>query len=160
MTAPEDAHDMETQEAAVAVEGAVANRQGVSTRRSAPMLSEDEAEVCLFSMHVVWCLLAVIFCSLAFPVASQLYYVHHIEEQTSQHQTAYGNKVVLALNGCDRLCLKHDIELNPWVPMNPKAVMANSLHAYREAVMMKVHLQHSEEQPAYIPSLHAVEAAA
>ena len=42
--------------------------------------------------------------------------------------------------------------------MNPKAVMANSLHAYREAVMMKVHMQHREEQPAYIHSLHAIEA--
>lgn len=52
----------------------------------------------------------------------------------------------------------HSIEVALWVPKNPKAVMANSLHAYREAVMMKVHMQHREDQPAYIPSLHAIEA--
>ena len=96
MTAPEDGDDMDTQEAALAVEGAVAVRQGVSTRRSAPMLSEDEAEVCLVQ-HACCVLLAVTFCLLAFPQACRLHYVYHIDEQTSQHQTAYVNKVILAL---------------------------------------------------------------
>lgn len=81
MTAPEDGHDMDTQEAADAVEGAIAVRQGVSTRRSAPMLSEDEAEVSLVQ-HA--CCVVLAGCSLllvGIPAACQLYYVHVITQQ-------------------------------------------------------------------------------